>query len=363
MAQKSLCITYLLWLFGGFFGLHHFYLNRDYHALVWWMFAGGYFGAGWLRDIWRIPEYVRDANEEPSYILELAKNMMKNEKPPTGYFRYFGQMMVADTFGYLIINALPKELISDQVIQFSAAFTAPGACALGVYLVGNIGRHQGKLKPAIIGAYLTAPLYFMIDSPVFLSSIFASYVFNSHSKEWRRTPKPKKSFSQRLTFIIFCGTLYFSLWSSWLYFNCKITYQNEEEVKCRDAAKHFFKSPMWREFVSVMKELWQSIQIHGWRKVWNQIVEAFDPIGEKNALKVLGLDPSATQQEITSRYRKLSREWHPDKHKDPASKEEAQEKFIEIQQAYEILSKIKSERITQNIKNPDYQNEEKHGEL
>jgi TM2 domain len=33
-ASKSLFITYILWLFGGIFGLHHFYLGRDNHALL-----------------------------------------------------------------------------------------------------------------------------------------------------------------------------------------------------------------------------------------------------------------------------------------------------------------------------------------
>lgn len=77
--------------------------------------------------------------------------------------------------------------------------------------------------------------------------------------------------------------------------------------------------------------------------------------------QVLGLNANATQQEITSRYRKLSREWHPDKHKDPESKKEAQERFIDIQQAYEILSKIKSQRVAQNIRDSD--NAERHEDL
>ena len=39
------------------------------------------------------------------------------------------------------------------------------------------------------------------------------------------------------------------------------------------------------------------------------------------------------------RYRELSKQWHPDKVKE--DKEAAQERFVEIQQAYENLSKIK----------------------
>ena len=79
---KSLILAYLLWLFFGFLGVHHIYLRRYKHAFVWWCFPGGYFGLGWLRDIWRLPEYVKDANNEQGYIEELSikmREMQKNE--------------------------------------------------------------------------------------------------------------------------------------------------------------------------------------------------------------------------------------------------------------------------------------------
>jgi DnaJ family protein C protein 22 len=65
---------------------------------------------------------------------------------------------------------------------------------------------------------------------------------------------------------------------------------------------------------------------------------------------VLGISSGASQQEITVKWRALSRENHPDKVKDPALKQAAQEKFMEIQQAYEILSNIKSKRNQRNKK-------------
>lgn len=37
---KSLVLTYILWLFGGYLGLHHFYLRRDKQAFLWWCFPG-----------------------------------------------------------------------------------------------------------------------------------------------------------------------------------------------------------------------------------------------------------------------------------------------------------------------------------
>lgn len=58
--------------------------------------------------------------------------------------------------------------------------------------------------------------------------------------------------------------------------------------------------------------------------------------------------PTATQSDITSAWRSLSKENHPDKIKDESLKRGAQEKFMEIQQAYEVLSKLKSRRRKKN---------------
>ena len=80
MAEKSVCVTYLLWLIGGWFGLHQIYLRRDRHAFLIWSSAAGYLGFGLFRDLWRIPEYVKDANEDPGYMEELIKNMKKKRK-------------------------------------------------------------------------------------------------------------------------------------------------------------------------------------------------------------------------------------------------------------------------------------------
>lgn len=77
---KSLFWTYLLWLFGGFFGVHHIYLGRDFNAIIWLTTFGGYFGIGWLRDIWRIPTYVKDANDNPEFIETFKLNVKQNKK-------------------------------------------------------------------------------------------------------------------------------------------------------------------------------------------------------------------------------------------------------------------------------------------
>jgi len=50
--------------------------------------------------------------------------------------------------------------------------------------------------------------------------------------------------------------------------------------------------------------------------------------------KVLGVDKNATAKDIKKAYRKLAREYHPDHNKSP----EAEEKFKQISEAYEVLS-------------------------
>ncbi|XP_065431496.1 dnaJ homolog subfamily C member 16 isoform X8 [Chrysemys picta bellii] len=61
-----------------------------------------------------------------------------------------------------------------------------------------------------------------------------------------------------------------------------------------------------------------------------QILSAvdFDPY------RILGVSRTSSQADIKKAYKKLAREWHPDKNKDPG----AEDKFIQISKAYEILS-------------------------
>ncbi|KAF9590126.1 hypothetical protein IFM89_031730 [Coptis chinensis] len=52
--------------------------------------------------------------------------------------------------------------------------------------------------------------------------------------------------------------------------------------------------------------------------------------------KVLGVDKSAKDDDLKKAYRKLAMKWHPDKN--PNNKKEAEAKFKEISEAYEVLS-------------------------
>lgn len=55
----------------------------------------------------------------------------------------------------------------------------------------------------------------------------------------------------------------------------------------------------------------------------------------RDPYSVLGLERSASADDIKKAYRRLSKEWHPDKHK---GQKDAESKFKEINEAYETLS-------------------------
>ena len=55
---------------------------------------------------------------------------------------------------------------------------------------------------------------------------------------------------------------------------------------------------------------------------------------KRDYYEVLGLQKGASDDEIKKAYRKLSKQYHPDINKEP----DAEAKFKEISEAYEILS-------------------------
>ena len=58
--------------------------------------------------------------------------------------------------------------------------------------------------------------------------------------------------------------------------------------------------------------------------------------------KVLGVPPTASDDEIKDAYRKLARKYHPDKYTDSDMKSLAEEKMKQINWAYEEIQKIRS---------------------
>ncbi len=73
--------------------------------------------------------------------------------------------------------------------------------------------------------------------------------------------------------------------------------------------------------------------------------------------EVLGVGRDASAKDIKAAYRKLARKWHPDLHTGKKKKDEAEEKFKQINEAYEVLSnpenRSKYDRLGKNWRNGD----------
>src|SRR5687768_13108759 len=98
--MKSHCIALTLLIFGGFFGLHHFYLGRNRHAII-YLFTLGGFGIGVFYDLFRLGYYVRWANfhHDHDFKEEYISMVRKSTEPSMSLARGFAITMVSQMFG------------------------------------------------------------------------------------------------------------------------------------------------------------------------------------------------------------------------------------------------------------------------
>ena len=166
---KTLWTCYVLWFFGGWFGLHHIYLRRDRQAFLWFCTLGGGCGFGWFRDIVRIPEYVQEANNAEEFILEFKDRIRSYRKPRKTYWywywymycllkipppphhtlfseewfnrtllilafntlRFVAELVIGALFGFLIRSALPESTYESSYFYKVIDILVPYAVAVG----------------------------------------------------------------------------------------------------------------------------------------------------------------------------------------------------------------------------------------
>lgn len=136
--MANLVVTYILWFFGGCWGLHHFYLGRDRHAFIWWSTWGGLFGLGWVRDLWRIPQYVYAENRDPGYMNEFRARANSYKQPPFSVVRFGGELIVGFMFGILLRLTIPEDFVDTTLGHILAIIVPPFGAAVGKRPVSHI---------------------------------------------------------------------------------------------------------------------------------------------------------------------------------------------------------------------------------
>uniref|UniRef100_A0A8C8SPQ5 DnaJ homolog subfamily C member 22 n=1 Tax=Pelusios castaneus TaxID=367368 RepID=A0A8C8SPQ5_9SAUR len=324
---KRLLVTYALWALGGPLGLHHIYLGRDSHALLWMLTLGG-FGLGWLWDFWQLPGWVARANDT------WAPQHPSPEPPALSPLRFFGQLLVGIYFGLvalLSLSALPSFYL----------LTLPLAVGLGVHVVSSVGDQTSDLRNTLVAAFLTSPLFYGRALAILPISLTAS-VTAQQCRRYKAGPPTSETLSARLYHL---GLAYLAFTAPLAY--CAFSNTAATASYVADAISTVLG---WLSFFPSLEQLlllpyhtWQLLaegagfgfsSFQEWEEVY-EFVRSFQNEQQQRAYKVLGLQVGAPMEEIHKSYRELVKLWHPDHNRHQVA--EAERRFIEVQAAYESL--------------------------
>lgn len=328
---KRLLVTYALWALGGPVGLHHVYLGRDSHALLWMLTLGG-FGVGWLWEFWHLPGWVARANDARE------SQPCGPEPPALSPVRFFGQVLVGIYFGLVALIGL-SSLAGFYLLAL------PLAVGLGVHVVASVGDQTSDLRSTLVAAFLTSPVFYGRALAILPVSLTAS-VTAQQCRRYKPCRGPRETLRARL----------YHLGLAYLAFTTPLAYCAfcNTAATARSLADAIGAALGWLRFFptlgSFLEQLlllpyraWRLLtegagfgagSFQEWEKVY-EFVQSFQSERQQLAYKVLGLRDGAPVEEIHKSYRELVKLWHPDHNRHQA--EEAERRFIEVQAAYESL--------------------------
>lgn len=358
---KSIVFAYLFALIGGIFGLHHLYLGRTQQAFLWLTTFGG-FGLGILYDLFfAMQNYVLEANQDANVAQRYREKSQQLKSPAFELRRFCAQYVVGLFYGFITFYAFPDTWSNSKFLSLIVGIATAFAVALGIQLMGTLGPRKCSFVWPLIGALLGLP--FLVGRAESSPSLNIVAFLSSWIFEWKidwnvdeicpKTPKTKsrRHFVKRCLIFSAGAILFASILSMSIYQNLHVDI-NGERVKVKDVLSNFFQSQEYlqlcQQLSSVMKQLWAFYLQYGFKGIWTQIWTALDFESDKKAFETLNLKSDASQKQIESQCRTLSRKWHPDRYRDPEEKQKAQTTFMNIQQACDRLSQDRKRRQTIN---------------
>ncbi|ELV10869.1 dnaJ homolog subfamily C member 22 [Tupaia chinensis] len=335
---KGLLVTYALWAVGGPAGLHHLYLGRDSHALLWMLTLGGG-GLGWLWEFWKLPSFVAQANRAQG-----QRQSPGGRTPPLSPMRFAAQLIVGIYFGLVALISL-SSMTSFYLVGL------PLAVGLGVLLVAAVGNQTSDFKNTLGAAFLTSPMFYGRPIAILPISLAASITAQKHRRY--KASVEAETLSVRLyrlglAYLAFTGPLAYSALCNTA---ATLSYVAEALGSVLSWFSFFpllgrlmetallLPYRIWRLLVG--DPVFGSSFFQEWEKLY-EFVHSFQDEKRQLAYQVLGLSEGATNEEIHQSYRELVKVWHPDHNRH--QKEEAQRHFLEIQAAYEVLSQPRKPR-------------------
>ncbi|XP_070790884.1 dnaJ homolog subfamily C member 22 [Pituophis catenifer annectens] len=331
---KHLVVAVALWAVGGPAGLHHLYLGRDNHALLWMLTLGG-FGIGWLWELWLLPGWVAQANG--------TQDLPNGQPPPLNPVRFLGQALVGIYFGVVALIGL-------STLPGFYLLALPLAVGLGVHLVSEVGNQASNLQATLMAAFITAPIFYGHPLGILPITLTTSVTAQNY-RCYKTSNRTKKKLSLRL----------YRLGLAYLAFTTPLAYSAFSNTA---ATANYIASTIGAalDYVSVFPSLsgiLESVLLlpyragkmlglsGGYFQEWENIlkfVQSFQNERREMAYQILGIPNDATPEEITKSYRELVKLWHPDHNRHQIA--EAERRFIEVQAAYEFLIQAKKSKFT-----------------
>lgn len=118
--NKNKIVAFLLCFFGGFLGLHHFYLGNTLKGIV-YLFTVGLFSIGWIIDAFKLLFLIiKDNSEKFSRVKNLLNTSSKKEEKTEplimqGYTKIYANFFINDKTRKL--NIFGKEYDFSQIID------------------------------------------------------------------------------------------------------------------------------------------------------------------------------------------------------------------------------------------------------
>ncbi|NXX76185.1 DJC22 protein, partial [Urocolius indicus] len=312
---KRLLVAYGLWALGGPLGLHHIYLGRDSHALLWMLTLGG-FGAGWLWDFWHLPGWVAAANGAG------ARRDHGGPVPALSPLRLAGQVVVGMYFGLLAVLGLP---------WVPALLAQPLAVGLGVLLVSSVGDQTAEAPGILSAAFLTSLVFQGRVLAVLPTSLTASIIAQRH-RRYKPRGMPRARLAARL----------YHLGLACLAFTAPLACRglcgaagvlSTLLALPRAAAELLLLLPLRASWL-----LAEVLGLAGGSPLRDRGAGSHPSSRSEQqrwAYEVLHLPAGSSTEDVHRSYRELVKLWHPDHNRHRA--EEAERRFIELQEAYEEL--------------------------
>lgn len=284
------------------------------------------FGFGMLRDLFRIPDYVKSANGKPEHE-DFQKDYIRLTVTPPVHGSHVIAMMVVGTWYYYCVGGMASFIFDERYIAVAYALGSV-AMAIGVWLVGSTGRESCSLRYVMFAVFIVSCACSTLRLAALLPTLPAAVAAAIWTRRWRIDRKERAlSFGFSIVILILVGA--FAITAG--LFAVRWSIDEEIFVKNADGGWSLNQEEAGRRFQSGFEETFGGFgDLSGFNGGGMSVA---------TARKLLEVNAGATDEEITRAFRKMSIKWHPDKYKgDP---KEALEMQTKLNEAREVLSKKK----------------------